>query len=99
MFLDTSGDANNTLYETLYGGDVPRYNRLDPLDLVRVNRRLGRQMAGDAEVGNTTADRCVVCVTPMLPDSILKVAKSAVALVELVASNMHAGCRCMQHAV
>lgn len=57
--LDTEGDANNALYESLYGGDVPRYNRLDPLDLVRVSRRLGGQLlAGDADTGNTTADRC-----------------------------------------
>jgi hypothetical protein len=57
--LDTSGDANNALYESLYGGDLPRYNRMDPLDLVRVSRRLGGQLQGDADVGNTTADRWV----------------------------------------
>lgn len=57
--LDTSGDANNALYESLYGGDVPRYNRMDPLDLVRVSRRLGVQQAGDTNLGNAAADRCV----------------------------------------
>lgn len=55
--LDTSGDANNALYESLYGGDVPRYNRMDPLDLVRVSRRLGAQLAADTNTGNATADR------------------------------------------
>ncbi len=55
--LDTSGDANNALYESLYGGDVPRYNRMDPLDLVRVSRRLGVQLAVDGSTGNATADR------------------------------------------
>lgn len=58
--LDTSGDANNSLYESLYGGDVPRYNRLDPLDLVRASRKLGGGAAAtlrDADVGNMNADR------------------------------------------
>jgi hypothetical protein len=57
--LDTSGDANNALYESLYGCDVPRYNRMDPLDLVRVSRRLGVQQLGDTNLGNAAADRCV----------------------------------------
>jgi hypothetical protein len=55
--LDTRGDANNALYESLYGGDVPRYTRMDPLDLVRVSRRLGGQLAVDGSTGNATADR------------------------------------------
>lgn len=57
--LDTSGDANNALYESLYSGDVPRYSRMDPLDLVRVSRRLGGQqlLAGDTSLGNAAADR------------------------------------------
>lgn len=55
--LDTRGDANNALYESLYGGDVPRYTRMDPLDLVRVSRRIGGQLAFDGSTGNATADR------------------------------------------
>lgn len=57
--LDTSGDANNALYESLYSGDVPRYSRMDQLDLVRVSRRLGGQqlLAGDTSLGNAAADR------------------------------------------
>lgn len=57
VILDTSGDANNALYESLYSGDVPRYNRMDPLDLVRVSRRLGVQLTGDTNLGNAAADR------------------------------------------
>jgi hypothetical protein len=59
VILDTSGDANNALYESLYSGDVPRYSRMDPLDLVRVSRRLGAQqlLAGDSSLGNAAADR------------------------------------------
>lgn len=64
--LDTSGDANNALYESLYGGDLPRYNRMDPLDLVRVSRRLGGQLQRDADIGNTTADRWVFAMSTSL---------------------------------
>jgi hypothetical protein len=33
-FLDTTGDPHNVTYQSLYARDVPRYTRIDPLNLV-----------------------------------------------------------------
>jgi hypothetical protein len=55
VFLDTAGDANNAMYEGLYAGTVPRYTRLDPLNLVTCNKNAMR--LADSDAGNVTANR------------------------------------------
>jgi hypothetical protein len=58
--LDTVGDANNTMFESLYAGSVPRYNTLDPLNIVSSRARLTWQaqlQLPDTDVGNSRTDR------------------------------------------
>jgi hypothetical protein len=58
--LDTVGDANNTMFESLYAGSVPRYSRIDPLNLVSRRAKLTWQaqlQLPDADGGNTRTDR------------------------------------------
>lgn len=59
VILDTDGDAQNALYESLYAGTVPRYRRLDPLRLVASTRLAVHQQEADASTGNRNADRQV----------------------------------------
>lgn len=57
--LDTAGDPNNTTFESLYGGSVPRYNRVDPFNLVHKARFSwqAQLQQPDADAGNTRTDR------------------------------------------
>eukprot|EP00775_Hariotina_reticulata_P010037 gene10037-10193_t len=55
VILDTTGDANNAMYEGLYAGTIPRYTRLDPLNLVTSDKH-ARQLA-DSDAGNVWANR------------------------------------------
>jgi hypothetical protein len=58
--LDTVGDANNSMFESLYAGSVPRYSRMDPLNLVSSRAKLTWQaqlQLPDADGGNTRTDR------------------------------------------
>lgn len=58
--LDTVGDANNTMFESLHAGSVPRYSRLDPLNIVSSRARLTWQaqlQLPDTDAGNSRTDR------------------------------------------
>ena len=59
-YLDTSGDIKNSMYQSLYAGDIPRYNRLDPLNLVTSRRSLQaqqQQLAENKQTGSLASDR------------------------------------------
>jgi hypothetical protein len=60
--LDTVGDANNTMFEALHAGSVPRYSRLDPLNIASSRPRLTWQaqlQLPDTDAGNSRTDRYV----------------------------------------
>lgn len=58
VLLDTVGDANNAMFESLYAGSVPRYHRVDPLNLVSSARYSSEtQLQGDRDAGNNRANR------------------------------------------
>jgi hypothetical protein len=59
-YLDTTGDIKNSMYQSLYAGDIPRYNRLDPLNLVSSNRSLKaqqQQLTEGNQTGSLACDR------------------------------------------
>lgn len=62
VVLDTVGDANNAMYESLYAGSVPRYTRLDPLQLVASSSGAWAAQLRDGDTGAVRADRCVWCL-------------------------------------
>jgi hypothetical protein len=55
VVLDTRGDKQNLVYQSLHAKDIPRYHRLDPLNLVK-RPKWGRQHA-DKDTGASTIDR------------------------------------------
>jgi hypothetical protein len=60
VVLDTVGDANNSMFESLNASSVPRYSRMDPLNLVSSRAKLTWQaqlQLPDADGGNTRTDR------------------------------------------
>lgn len=58
VLLDTVGDANNAMFESLYAGSVPRYHRVDPLNIVSSAKYSWEtQQQADKDAGNTRANR------------------------------------------
>jgi hypothetical protein len=55
VVLDTRGDKQNLVYQSLHAKDIPRYHRLDPLNLVKPPK-WNRQHA-DKDTGASTIDR------------------------------------------
>lgn len=56
--LDTVGDSNNAVFESLYASAVPRYHRVDPLNLVSARYSWQTQVQqADKDAGNMQANR------------------------------------------